>query len=105
MFMTHALAIKFSGDPHNPKICVRTLTMTGDCIFTGSCETLGPESVTGYSINNFCSTRGIYDDCLGTDYFSTEHWVLVDAVFERYTWLDFCDLYYRGGLGVISNLE
>jgi len=100
--MSNALAIKFSGDPHNPKICVRTLTMTGDCIFTGSCETLGPESVTGYSINNFCSTRGIYDDCSGTTYDQQEHWVLVDAVFERYTWLDFCDLYYRGGLGTIT---
>ena len=102
--MSNALAIKFSGDPANPKICVRTLTFTGDCVTTGSCETTGFESQTGYSINNYCSTRGIYDDCLGTDYFSTEHWVLVDAVFERYTWLDFCDLYYRGGLGVISNL-
>jgi hypothetical protein len=100
--MSNALAIKFSGDPHNPKICVRTLTMTGDCIFTGSCETLGPESVTGYSINNFCTTRGIYDDCSGTTYDQQEHWVLVDAVFERYTWLDFCDLYYRGGLGTIT---
>ena len=102
--MSNALAIKFSGDPANPKICVRTLTFTGDCVTTGSCETTGFESQTGYSINNYCSTRGIYDDCLGTDYILAEHWVLVDAVFERYTWLDFCDLYYRGGLGVISNL-
>jgi hypothetical protein len=102
--MSNALAIKFSGDPANPKICVRTLTFTGDCVTTGYCETTGFESQTGYSINNYCSTRGIYDDCLATDYFSTEHWVLIDAVFERYTWMDFCDLYYRGGLGVISNL-
>jgi len=102
--MSNALAIKFSGDPANPKICVRTLTFTGDCATTGACETIGFESQTGYSINNYCSTRGIYDDCLGTEYFGKEHWVLIDAVFERYTWLDFCDLYYRGGLGVISNL-
>ena len=102
--MSNAFAIKFSGDPANPKICVRTLTFTGDCATTGACETIGFESQTGYSINNYCSTRGIYDDCLGTEYFEKEHWVLIDAVFERYTWMDFCDLYYRGGLGVISNL-
>ena len=100
--MSNALAIRFSGDPANPKICVRTLTFTGDCIYSGSCVTLGPESVTGYSVNNYCSTNGIYDDCLGTDYTTKEHWVLVDAVFERYTWMDFCDLYWRGGLGTIS---
>jgi len=102
--MSNAFAIRFSGDPANPKICVRTLTFTGDCVTTGACETIGFESQTGYSINNYCSTRGIYDDCLGTEYLTQEHWVLVDAVFERYTWMDFCDLYYRGGLGVISNL-
>ena len=102
--MSNALAIRFSGDPHNPKICVRTLTFTGDCIFTGSCETLGRESVTGYSINNYCSTKGIYDICSGTTYDEQEHWVLVDAVFERYTWFDTCDLVYRGGLGVITSI-
>ena len=100
--MSNAIAIKFSGDPHNPKICIRTLTITGDCIFSGSCETLGPDSVTGYSINNYCTDRGIYDDCSGTTYDEQEHWVLVDVVFERYTWLDTCDLYYRGGLGTIT---
>jgi len=100
--MSNALAIRFSGDPANPKICVRTLTFTGDCATTGSCETIGNTTMTGYSINNYCSPRGIYDDCLGTDYFDKEHWVLIDAVFERYSWFDFCDLYYRGGLGTIS---
>jgi hypothetical protein len=102
--MSNSLAIRFSGDPHNPKICVRTLTFTGDCIFTGACETLGRESVTGYSINNYCSTKGIYDDCSGTTYDQQEHWVLIDAVFERYTWFDTCDLVYRGGLGVITSV-
>ncbi len=101
--ISNAFAIKFSGDPHNPKICVRTLTFTGDCQLSGSCETLGPETVTGYSINNYCSDRGIYDDCSGTTFDNIEHWVLVDAVFERYSWFDFCDLYWRGGLGVITN--
>jgi hypothetical protein len=102
--MSNALAIRFSGDPQNPKICVRTLTFTGDCIFTGACETLDRESVTGYSINNYCSTKRIYDICSGTTYDEQEHWVLVDAVFERYTWFDTCDLVYRGGLGVITSI-
>jgi hypothetical protein len=101
--MSNAFAVRFSGDPQNPKICIRTLTFTGDCVTTGSCETVGNTTMTGYSINNYCSTRGIYDDCLGTDYTTEEHWVLVDVVFERYSWFDFCDLYYRGGLGTISN--
>jgi hypothetical protein len=102
--MSNALAIRFSGDPTNPKICIRTLTMTGDCITSGSCETTGFESQTGYSINNYCTTKRIYDECSGTTYSLDEHWVLIDVVFERNTALDECDLVYLGGLGVISNL-
>jgi hypothetical protein len=101
---SNALAIRFSGDPTNPKICIRTLTMTGDCITSGACETLGFESSTGYSINNYCSTRRIYDDCSGTTYNQQEHWVLVDFAFERYSWFDECDLFYRGGLGTITTV-
>lgn len=102
--MSNALAIRFSGNPTNPKICIRTLTMTGDCITSGSCETTGYESQTGYSINNYCTTRRIYDDCSGTTYSLGENWVLVDVSFERNTALDECDLVYLGGLGVISNM-
>jgi hypothetical protein len=102
--MSNALAIRFSGDPSNPKICIRTLTMTGDCITSGSCETTGYESQTGYSINNYCTTKRVYDECSGTTHTNGEHWVLVDVVFERNTALDECDLVYLGGLGVISNL-
>ena len=101
---SNALAIRFSGDPTNPKICIRTLTMTGDCITSGACETLGFESSTGYSINNYCTTRRIYDDCSGTTYDQQEHWVLVDFTFERYSWFDECDLFYRGGLGTITTV-
>jgi hypothetical protein len=36
-------------------------------------------------------------------YTNSEHWFLVDIVWERYTWLDTCDLFYRGGLGDISS--
>ena len=31
-----------------------------------------------------------------------EHWFLLDVVWERYTYLDYCDLWYRGGLGDIT---
>jgi len=78
--------------------------MTGDCITSGNCETVGFESTTGYSINNYCSTKRIYDICSGTTYTSVEHWVLVDVVFERNTWLDTCDLVYYGGLGSITTI-
>jgi hypothetical protein len=35
----------------------------------------------------------------------SEHWFQVDAVWERYTWLDICDLWWRGGLGDITKTE
>jgi hypothetical protein len=30
-----------------------------------------------------------------------EHWVQIDAVFQRNQWLDTCDLYEKGGLGLL----
>jgi hypothetical protein len=30
-----------------------------------------------------------------------EHWAQIDAVFQRYDWLDKCDLYDKGGLGLL----
>jgi hypothetical protein len=57
--------------------------------------------VTGTSLTEWCSTRGIFDDCSGTTYQNVEHWVQIDAVFQRYEWLDICDLYDKGGLGLL----
>lgn len=102
--MSNALAVKFSGDPSNPKICVRTLVMTGGCEVTGSCETSGITYVTGYTIHEYCSPKGIWDDCSGTTYDTQEHWVQVDVTWKRYEWLDTCDLEYLGGLGQITSL-
>jgi hypothetical protein len=48
-----------------------------------------------------CSTRGIFDDCSGTTYANVEHWVQIDAVFRRREWFDECDLWDKGGLGLI----
>jgi Predicted solute binding protein len=112
--MSNALAIKFSGDPSNPKLCARVLIMTGTCETTGSCETTGftlvtnynvqstgVTWVTGYTVQEWCSPIGINDNCSGTTYVNEEHWVLINVVFERNIWWDECDLLYKGGLGTI----
>jgi hypothetical protein len=104
--MSNAISLRLCGEDGNPKIGVRILRFTGDCETTGSCETSGITYSTGYTIDNYCSPNGIYDYCLGVNsaYTTSEHWFLVDVVWERYTWLDTCDLYFRGGLGDITKL-
>jgi hypothetical protein len=57
--------------------------------------------VTGTSVNEWCSTRGIFDDCSGTTYANIEHWVQIDAVFRRREWFGECNLWDKGGLGLI----
>ena len=103
--ISNALSFRLCGDDEtNPKIGVRILRYTGGCETTGSCETSGITYTTGYTVDEYCSEDGIYDYCLtkNSAYTSSEHWFLVDIVWERYTWLDTCDLFYRGGLGDIS---
>ena len=105
--MSNALSVKFSGDPKNPKICVKVLRFTGDCVTTGSCATTGITQMTGYTIDTHCSPNGIYDYCLTRcdSFFDLEKWMLVDVVWRRYTWLDTCDLQWRGGLGDITEVK
>ena len=102
--MSNAISFKLCGDPHNPSIGVKVLIFTGDCVTTGSCETSGITYQTGYTITEYCSPTGIYDYCENVNpaYLDEEHWFQLDAVWERYTWLDTCDLWYRGGLGDIT---
>jgi hypothetical protein len=102
--MSNAISFKLCGDPHNPSIGVKVLIFTGDCVTTGSCETSGITYQTGYTITEYCSPTGIYDYCenINPAYLDEEHWFQLDAVWERYTWLDTCDLWYRGGLGDIT---
>jgi hypothetical protein len=102
--MSNALAVKFSGDPSNPKICVRTLVMTGGCEVTGACETSGITYVTGYTVHEYCSTKGIWDNCSGTTFNTQEHWAQIDVTWKRYSWFDTCDLEYLGGLGLITDV-
>jgi len=105
--MSNSFSLRLSGDPANPKVCVKVLTFTGGCVTTGTCPTTGITYQTGYTITEYCSTNTIFNYC-ATDnplYLNKEHWFLVDCVWERSTYYDTCDLYYRGGLGLISNTE
>ncbi len=96
--LSNAMSIRFSGCPANPRLCVKTIKITGDCVTTGSCETTGLTWQTGYTITEVCSPP-IYDVC---DYVCGEiledRWVMVTAVFERYTTIEECDLLNLGGL-------
>lgn len=106
--MSNAMSFRLCGDPRNPQIGVRIFRMTGGCETTGTCIT-GITYTTGYTIDNYCSPP-IYPDCeqINPAWLEEEHWFQLDAVWERYTWFDTCDLYYRGGLGditIIASLE
>jgi hypothetical protein len=105
--MSNAMSLRLCGDDDNPKIGVRILRFTGDCETTGSCDTSGITYTTGYTVDDYCSENGIYDYCVPVNsaFTISEHWFLVDVVWERYTWLDTCDLFYRGGLGDITKFE
>jgi hypothetical protein len=103
--MSNAISFRLCGEPNNPQIGVKVLRITGQCETTGTCIT-GQTYVTGYTIDEYCSPP-IYPYCLlvNPTYLTQEHWFQVDAVWERYTWLDTCDLKYRGGLSDITKFE
>ena len=102
---SNGLSIRFSGDPINPKICVKYITITGSCVNDGTCEDM-ISFKTGYCINEVCSTKAIYDSCnflngtCGTSN-TEEKWVMISTVFERKDYLEDCDLLNFGGLGSI----
>ena len=98
--VSNALSLRLSGDTGNPKLCVKVFRITGGCETSGTCLT-GLTYTTGTSVTEWCSTKGIFDFCSGTTYPNVEHWVQIDAVFQRNEWLDTCDLYDKGGLGLI----
>ena len=98
--VSNAMSLRLSGDTGSPKLCIKTYRITGGCETTGSCVT-GITYTTGTSVTEWCSTRGIFDDCTGTTYSNEERWVQIDAVFERNTYMDDCDLEYKGGLKLV----
>lgn len=85
--VSNAFAVKFSGDSGNPKICVRTYSLTGDCQ-TQSGDTV---QVTGATFNEWCSTKGILDDFENTGFVLYENWFQIDIVFNRDLYLDECN--------------
>jgi hypothetical protein len=95
--MSNNISFKLCGDSKNPGIGIKVLRFTGECITTGS------TFVTGYTIQEWC-TPPIYSYCeqVNPEFINQEHWFLLDATWERYTYLDECDLWYRGGLGEIT---
>ena len=105
--MSNSFSLRLDGDPSNPKVCVKVLKMTGDCVVTGTTPTTGITYQTGYTVTEYCSESNIYDYCdvNGPDFLTEEHWFLVDAVWERNTYFDTCDLYYKGGLGLITDFK
>ena len=100
--VSNALSLRLSGDTGNPRLCVKTYRITGHCEPISACSK-DETYVTGTSVTEWCSTRGIFDDCSGTTYSNVEHWVQIDAVFQRREWFDFCDLKDKGGTGLLVN--
>lgn len=100
--VSNAISLRLSGDNGNPRLCVKTFRITGSCEPISACTTQ-ETYVTGTSVTEWCSTRGIFDACSSTSYSNVEHWVQIDAVFQRNTWFDTCDLYDKGGIGLIAS--
>ena len=103
--LSNNFSIRLCGDPKNPGIGIRVLKITGDCQTTGTCIT-GQTYMTGYTIQDIC-TPPIYPYCLQTNpaWLDYEHWFQLDVVFERYTFIDYCDLRWFGGLDQITRVE
>jgi hypothetical protein len=103
--LSNNISFRLCGDPKNPGIGIKTIKITGSCVTTGSCIT-GQTYVTGYTIVDIC-TPPIYPYCLSVNpaWLNFEHWFLIDVVFERYTYLDYCDLKWFGGLYDITRVE
>jgi hypothetical protein len=102
--VSNALGLRLSGDTGNPRLCVKTYRITGACETTGTCST-GLTYMTGTSVTEWCSTRGIFDNCSGTTFLNFEHWAQIDTVFERAEAFEECDLWDNGGLGLIVSKE
>lgn len=101
--LSNNISFRLCGDPKNPGIGIRAIKFTGGCETSGSCDTSGITYTTGYTILDYC-TPPIYEYCEKINYpfIEQERWFQLDVVWERYTWLDTCDLWYRGGLGDIT---
>ena len=96
--LSNAISLRFDGCVINPRIGIKYIKITGDCVTTGSCETTGVTFQTGYTITEVL-TDPIYDICgLQCGDTDVERWVMISAVFERYTTIEDCDLLNLGGV-------
>jgi hypothetical protein len=102
--VSNGLSLRLSGDTGNPRICVKTYRITGECLPESACTT-ELKFMTGTSVVEWCSSKGIFDDCADTPYINQERWVQIDAVFRRNTYFEECDLWDKGGLGDIISEE
>lgn len=105
---SNALSVRLKGDMLNPKMCVKFIQLTGNCVTTGSCSTLGVGYQSGYTITEICSESGIYDSCYSPEdggISSQARWVLIDIVFDRYQTFTGCDVLNNGGLGSIREMK
>jgi hypothetical protein len=103
--LSNNISIRLCGDPKNPGIGIRVIKITGSCETTGTCIT-GQTYVTGYTIQDIC-TPPIYPYCLSVNpaWLEFEHWFQIDVVWERYTFIDYCDLRWFGGLDDITKVR
>ena len=113
--ISNNFALRLQGDKKNPQVCVKVLKMTGRTVIetvTGTttvdgilpCETDATKILTGYTVDEYCSTTGIFDYCSqeNPDYLNKEHWFQVNCVWERNNFYENEDLEKFGGLGVIT---
>ena len=103
--LSNNLSLRLCGNPKNPSIGVRVLKITGGCETTGTCVT-GQTYVTGHTIQDVC-TKPIYSYCekINPSWLNFEHWFQVNVVFQRYTYLDYCNLKWYGGLDRITRVK
>ena len=103
--LSNNIGFRLCGDPKNPGIGIRVIKITGGCETTGTCVT-GQTYTTGYTIQDIC-TPPIYPYCLVVNpaWLNYEHWFQVDIVWDRYTYIDYCDLRWFGGLDDITRVE
>jgi hypothetical protein len=114
--MSNNFALRLKGDMSNPNVCVKVLKLTAQTIVETvtatttvdgilPCETDLTKILSGYTIEEYCSTNKIFDYCAeeNPDYLNKEHWFQVDCVWERNNFYDDADIEKFGGLGSITN--
>ena len=114
--MSNNFALRLKGDMSNPNVCVKVLKLTAQTIVETvtatttvdgilPCETDLTKILSGYTIEEYCSTNKVFDYCAeeNPDYLNKEHWFQVDCVWQRNNFYDNEDIGKFGGLDSITN--